>query len=112
MKKLFVTLALGIIGASCHAQWIVYDPVSNIQQILDETENLAEFGSMVDNQVQQISELSQQVQQLEQYNQAFGNPALVVNVTGTSAVTADLTQTPLGLTISTGEKSSEGTAAC
>ena len=111
MKKLFVTLALAIIGASSHAQWIVYDPVSNIQQILDETENLAEFGSMVDNQVQQISELSQQVQQLEQYNQAFGNPALVVNVTGTSAVTADLTQTPLGLTISTVENSSDGTAA-
>jgi hypothetical protein len=111
MKKLIVTMTLAIIGASTHAQWIVYDPVSNIQQILDETENLAEFGSMVDNQVQQISELSQQVQQLEQYNQAFGNPALVVNVAGASAVTSDLTQTPLGLTISTVENSSTGTGA-
>jgi hypothetical protein len=111
MKKLIVALALAIVGTTSHAQWIVYDPVSNIQQILDEAENIGEYVDMVDNQVQQITQLSDQLQQLENYNQAFGNPAQILNVTGVSAITSDLTQTPLGETISAVEKAADGTAA-
>jgi hypothetical protein len=111
MKKLIVAIALAIVGTTSHAQWIVYDPVSNVQQILDEAENIAEYVDMVDNQVQQITQLSDQLQQLENYNQAFGNPAQILNVTGVSAVTSDLTQTPLGETISAVEKAADGTAA-
>jgi len=111
MKKLIVAIALAIVGTTSHAQWIVYDPVSNVQQILDEAENIAEYVDMVDNQVQQITQLSDQLQQLKNYNQAFGNPAQILNVTGVSAITSDLTQTPLGETISAVEKAADGTAA-
>jgi hypothetical protein len=111
MKKLIVAIALAIVGTTSHAQWIVYDPVSNVQQILDEAENIAEYVDMVDNQVQQITQLSDQLQQLKNYNQAFGNPAQILNVTGVSAITSDLTQTPLGETISAVEKAANGTAA-
>jgi len=71
MKKLLITIAIAIVGASSHAQWIVYDPTVNIEQIVSEAENIAQFVSMVDNQVQQITQLSDQLQQLQQYNKAF-----------------------------------------
>ena len=112
MKKLITVAAIALSMAfSAHAQWIVYDPVSNIQQILDESENIAEYVDMVDNQVQQITQLSDQLQQLENYNQAFGNPAQIMNVTGVSSITSDLTQTPLGETISAVESAANGTGA-
>jgi P-type conjugative transfer protein TrbJ len=110
MKKLLITIAIAIVGASSHAQWIVYDPTVNIEQIVSEAENIAQFVSMVDNQVQQITQLSDQLQQLQQYNKAFGDPSQILNVTGISALTSDLTQTPLGETISTVEQSANGVA--
>jgi hypothetical protein len=111
MKKLFITIAIAIVGASSHAQWIVYDPTVNIEQIISEAENIAEYVDMVDNQVQQITQLSDQLQQLQQYNKAFGDPSQILNITGISALTSDLTQTPLGQTISAVEKTSDGVAA-
>lgn len=111
MKRLFVTIAIAVVNASIQAQWIVYDPTSNTQQILDQIENFAQFVQMVDNQVQQISQLTDQIQQMEQYNKAFGDPSLVVNVTGASTLTADLTLTPLGQTITVVENTSDGVGA-
>lgn len=112
MKKMLVTLAaLIVLGTTCQAQWVVYDPINNIQQILDQAENIAEYVDMVDNQVQQITQLGNQLQQLEQYNQAFGNPAQILNVTGVPALTSDLTRTTLGQTISAVERTSDGVAA-
>ncbi|MGA2871927.1 MAG: hypothetical protein ABSF34_22540, partial [Verrucomicrobiota bacterium] len=64
MKKLIAVIAVSLpLAFSAHAQWIVYDPISNVQQILDETENMGEFVSMVDNQVQQIETLDNQLSQ-------------------------------------------------
>jgi hypothetical protein len=112
MKKILIITAIALpLAFSARAQWIVYDPVSNIQQILDEAENIAEYVDMVDNQVQQITQLSDQLQQLQQYNKAFGDPSQILNVTGVSALTSDLTQTPLGQTISSVEQSANGVAA-
>jgi hypothetical protein len=111
MKKMIVVIALAFAGATSHAQWIVYDPTSNIQQILDQAENIAKYAQMVDNQVQQIQQLTQQVQQLEQYNQEFGDPSKLLNITGISTLTADLKQTPLGETIAAVEKTANGVAA-
>ena len=55
MKKLIAaTLIVLPLAFSARAQWIVYDPVSNIQQILDEAENIAEYVDMVEIQVQQF----------------------------------------------------------
>jgi hypothetical protein len=112
MKKMLVTIAtLIVFGTTCQAQWVVYDPINNIQEILDQAENIAEYVDMVDNQVQQITQLGNQLHQLEQYNQAFGNPAQILNVAGVSALTSDLTQTTLGQTISAVERTSDGVAA-
>jgi hypothetical protein len=112
MKKLLITMLIALpLAFSAHAQWIVYDPTSDIQQILDEAENIAEYVDMVDNQVQQIQQLTSQLEQLQQYNKAFGDPSQILNVTGVSALTSDLTQTPLGQTISAVENASDGVAA-
>ena len=48
---------------------------------------------------------------MQQYNKAFGDPSQILNVTGVSALTSDLTQTPLGQTISAVEQSANGVAA-
>jgi len=78
MKKLIAVIAIALpLAFSARAQWIVYDPTSNIQQILDEAENMAEFVSMIDNQVQQITTLGNQLSQFENYESLFGNPSQV-----------------------------------
>jgi hypothetical protein len=112
MKKLISIAAIALpLAASVHAQWVVYDPTSNYQQIFDEVENMAQYVQMVQNQVQQISQLTAQLGQLEQYNKEFGDPSKILNLTGISVLTADLTQTPLGETISAVEQSANGVAA-
>jgi len=79
MKRLIITALIALpLAFSARAQWIVYDPTSNIQQIMDEAENMAEFVSMIDNQVQQIQTLGQQLSQFENYESLFGNPSQVV----------------------------------
>jgi hypothetical protein len=49
-----------------------------MQQIMDEAENMAEFVSMVDNQVQQIQTLDNQLSEFKNYESLFGNPSNVV----------------------------------
>ena len=112
MKKLLLTIAAAaLLGTTCQAQWIVYDPVNNVQQILAQAEDIAKYVQMVENQVQQIQQLSDQLKQLEQYNKAFGDPSQILNITGVSALTADLTKTTVGKTISAIEQTSDGVAA-
>ena len=75
MKKLIAIIAVALpLAFSARAQWIVYDPVSNIQQILDEAENIAEYVDMVDNQVQQIETLDNQLSEFKNYESLFGKP--------------------------------------
>jgi len=79
MKKILIITAIALpLAFSARAQWIVYDPTSNIQQILDEAENLAEYASMIDNQVQQITTLGNQLSEFKNYESLFGNPSQVV----------------------------------
>jgi hypothetical protein len=112
MKKITAIALIALpLAFTARAQLVVYDPVNNIQQILAEAENIAQYIDMVDNQVQQITQLSDQLQQLQQYNKAFGDPSQILNITGISALTSDLTQTPLGKTISTVEQTADGVAA-
>lgn len=112
MKTLIaITLAALPLAFNARAQWVVYDPTVNTEQIISEAENIAQYVQMVDNQVQQISQLTSQLGQLQQYNKAFGDPSQILNVTGVSALTADLTQTPIGQTISAVENDSDGVAA-
>lgn len=96
MKKLIAIIAVALpLAFSARAQWIVYDPISNVQQILDETENLGEFVSMVDNQVQQIETLDNQLSQFENYENLFGNPSQVT-LSMVPALDSDLQNTEPG----------------
>ena len=79
MKKLIVATLIALpLAFSARAQWIVYDPISNVQQILDEAENIAEYVDMVENQVQQIETLDNQLSEFKNYESLFGNPSQVV----------------------------------
>ena len=79
MKKIIVITAIALpLAFSARAQWIVYDPTSNIQQILDEAENIAKYVTMIDNQVQQIDTLTSQLSEFKNYESLFGNPSQVV----------------------------------
>ena len=79
MKKLIAIIAIALpLAFSARAQWIVYDPISNVQQILDEAENIAEYVDMVENQVQQIETLDNQLSEFKNYESLFGNPSKVL----------------------------------
>jgi hypothetical protein len=110
MKKLIIISLVGL-ATYAQAQWIVYDPTSNIQEIIAQTENFAEYVQMVDNQVQQISTLGSQLQQLEQYNAAFGDPSKVLQVTGVNGLVADIEHPPVGEPLLQIQLSANGTEA-
>lgn len=96
--KRFIFLWLLSLTATSHAQWIVYDPTSHTQQILDQAQNLAKYIEMVNNQVQQINTLTSQLRELEQYNRAFGDPSKILQVTGVEGVVRDLRHSSVGKT--------------
>jgi membrane-associated HD superfamily phosphohydrolase len=77
MRKMLVLTAIAL-AFSARAQWPVFDATSNMQQIMDEAESMAEFVSMVDNQVQQIQTLNNQLSEFKNYESVFGNPSNVV----------------------------------
>jgi len=99
MKKL-IALALVTVGiaASARAQWIVYDPVNNMQQILSAAEEIAKFVEVVNNQVQQIRALDDQLNEFKHYENLFGDPKAVL-LTTVQPLVADLRQTELGQTL-------------
>ena len=101
MKKLIaLTLVTVGISLSAHAQWIVYDPTMNIQQILDQAENIAKYVTMIENQVQQIQTLTSQLNEFKHYEDLFGDPSKVLLATVQPLVN-DLTKTELGQTLNT-----------
>lgn len=78
MKKLIAAALIALpLAFSARAQWIVYDPTMNIQQILDQAENIAKYVTMIDNQVQQINTLTSQLNEFKNYESLFGNPSQV-----------------------------------
>ncbi len=101
MKKL-IALVITVIGISlpARAQWIVYDPVNNMQQILSAAEDIAKFIEMINNQVQQIQTLNDQLNEFKHYESLFGDPKAVLLSTVQPLVT-DLRRTELGQTLTT-----------
>jgi P-type conjugative transfer protein TrbJ len=74
MKKLIaLTLVTVGVGMSAQAQWVVFDPTMNVQQIIDTAEEIAQFVTMVDNQVTQIETLTDQLSEFKNYENLFGN---------------------------------------
>jgi len=79
MKKIIITTLVALtLAFSARAQWVVYDPTMNIEQILEEAENIAKYVQMIDNQVQQIQTLGDQLSEFKNYESLFGNPSKVV----------------------------------
>jgi hypothetical protein len=102
MKKLLIAITVTVlVEISANAQYIVYDPINNVQQILDEIKNMAEYAEMVDNQVQQINTLDAQLQ-------AFGNPATLVNIIGANQLIGDLNQAVTGQSLNAVQNDSQG----
>ena len=62
MKKLIATtlLALPLAFSATCAQWVVYDPVNNMQQYFAAAE-IAKYIEMINNRVQQIQTLKDQI---------------------------------------------------
>jgi membrane-associated HD superfamily phosphohydrolase len=99
MKKLIVTVLIALpLAFSARAQWIVYDPTMNIEQILDQAENIAKYVQMIDNQVQQIQTLSDQLSEFKNYENLFGNPSQVA-LSMVPALNSDLQSLEPGLNL-------------
>ena len=101
MKRI-IALALVTLGitVSARAQWIVYDPASNIQGILNTAQEIAKFVEMINNQVQQIQTLTDQLNEFKHYESLFGDPKTVLLSTVQPLVN-DLRKTELGQTLTT-----------
>jgi hypothetical protein len=101
MKKLIALTIVTIgVGLSAQAQVVVFDPISVVQQVIDTAEQIAQFVSMVENQVTQIQTLTDQLSEFKNYENLFGNPSQVVLSTFQPLVN-DLTKTELGQTLNT-----------
>jgi len=111
MKKLIAIIAIALpLAFSTRAQMVVYDPVSNITQITDEAENIAEFVDMVDNQVQQISQLTDQLNEFKNYENLFGNPSSVA-LSMVSSLNSDLQSAEPGQNLENLVSSANGNTA-
>jgi hypothetical protein len=101
MKKLIaLTIVTASVTLSARAQWVVYDPTMNIQQIIDTAQEIAKYVQMINNQVQQIQTLTDQLNEFKNYENLFGNPSKVLLPTVQPLVN-DLTKTELGQTLTT-----------
>lgn len=99
MKRLIVlTLVTLGVTISARAQWIVYDPTMNMQQIMAQAQNIAKYIQMIQNQVQQIQTLTDQLNEFKHYESLFGDPKAVLLTTVQPLVT-DLRKTELGQTL-------------
>jgi hypothetical protein len=107
MKKI-ITITIVSFAAAAQAQWVVTDPLLQVQEFIDEAQNIAQYVQMVDNQIQQIETLTSQLQQLQNYNTAFGNPAAILNINGASQVSGDLNKPVVGQSLVTVQIDSQG----
>ena len=101
MKRLIaLTLVTLGITVSARAQWIVYDPTMNMQQIMAQAQNIAKYIQMIQNQVQQIQTLTDQLNEFKHYESLFGDPKAVLLST-VQPLIGDLKKTELGQTLTT-----------
>jgi hypothetical protein len=96
MKRLIAIIAVALpLAIPAHAQFIVFDPTVNVEQILDEAENLAEDAIMIDNEVNQIETLGDQLSEFKNYESLFGSPSSV-SLSMVAPLDTDLTATEPG----------------
>jgi N-glycosylase/DNA lyase len=88
MKRLIaLTLVTLGITVSARAQWVVFDPTAQIQSIINTAQEVAQFVTMIQNQVQQIQSLTDQLNEFKNYESLFGDPKAVVLATVQPLVT-------------------------
>jgi uncharacterized phage infection (PIP) family protein YhgE len=111
MKRIIVIAsAMLVLGSTARAQWTVYDPAVHAQQIISTAQEIAKFVEMINNQVQQIEQLTEQVETLHHYVELFGDPATFAPAS-INALTADLTRTELGQTLTSLQSTIDAVAA-
>jgi hypothetical protein len=72
MKRIIIITAIALpLAFTARAQYIVYDPKSDLQQILDTAQQIAK-------QVEEIGVLTSQLNEFKNYESLFGNPSQVV----------------------------------
>lgn len=111
MKTILALIATLAIATNARAQWVVYDPTVHTQQILAQAQNIAKYVEMVNNQIEQINTLTSQLQELQKYNEAFGDPKKLLNITGVNGLVRDLRRTELGRTIEQIRRVADGVEA-
>jgi hypothetical protein len=97
-KTIALTIAILGITASTRAQWIVYDPAMNVQQIIDTAQEIAKYVQMIQNQVQQIQTLTDQLNEFKNYEAVFGNPKNIV-LSMVPSLNADLQKIEPGINL-------------
>jgi hypothetical protein len=99
MKRL-IALTLVTLGLtlSARAQWLVFDPTAQIQSILNTAQEVAQFVTMIENQVQQIQSLTEQLNEFKKYEGLFGDPSKVLLGT-VGPLVDDLRKTEVGQTL-------------
>ncbi|MEI6083712.1 MAG: hypothetical protein WCS70_05365 [Verrucomicrobiota bacterium] len=101
MKKSIAVAVFVLTAAlSARAQYIVFDPKMNAQQIIDTAQQIAKYVEMIHNQVQQIQTLTDQLNEFKHYEDLFGDPKSVL-LTTVQPLVNDLTKTELGQTLTT-----------
>jgi hypothetical protein len=111
MKKLIAIIAVALpLAMSTQAQYIVFDPTMNVQQIIDEAESIAKYVQMIDNQVQQIQTLTDQLNQFEHYEDLFGDPSKVT-LSMVAPLDADLQSLEPGVNLENLVAGADGNAA-
>lgn len=109
MKRMLIVIAVSLLcAASSRAQYIVYDPTSNIQNIMNQAVNVAKYVQMIQNQVQQITTLTSQLNELQHYNQIFGDPSKIIDLAGFTGLVTDLQNTGVGQAIGSLQNLSQG----
>ena len=113
--RLFIlpTAAAALLASAplSRAQYVVYDPKSDIARTLDHVEDLAKYVDMVNNQVQQIEKATQTLNQITTYVKIVGDPSQIVNVTGVSSAVSELKSTGVGQTVDAMGRLASGTSA-
>ena len=102
-------MTLGI-TVSARAQWVVFDPTAQIQSIINTAQEVAQFVTMIQNQVQQIQSLTDQLNEFKNYESLFGDPKAVLLST-VQPLIGDLKKTELGQTLTTLESTISTTDA-
>ena len=111
MKRLIaLTLVTLGITVSARAQWVVFDPTAQIQSIINTAQEVAQFVTMIQNQVQQIQSLTDQLNEFKNYESLFGDPKAVLLST-VQPLISDLKKTELGQTLTTLESTISTTDA-